>query len=1118
MPGHVFISYSHDSEAHAERVRGLAASLERDGCNVQLDVHKDTGEDWPSWMSRQLREADFILCVITETYCRRWEDRLLPAAGLGVGWEAGLIRRLLYNRKLHNRRIFPVLFDQSDQPHIPLELDGYDRFGLDRPAGYETLLRKLLDRPLRTRPEHGTPPDLPSQRTEPLFPRPGSGAPESPPASRIALSRLPVTGELLVGRDGELGQLDDAWEKANVLCVVAPGGIGKSALVNHWLGRLQQDGWRGAACVYGWSFYSQGVRETGEASADTFVAETLKWLGDPDPQAGTAHERGQRLAELVRQQRTLLVLDGIEPMQHPPGPNAGRLKDPALQALVRELAAHNPGLCVITTRETVTDVKGHAEVAELDLRQLTEPAGADLLQAIGTDGTDKERRHVAREFGGHALALSLLGKYLVEAHGGDLRKHHDVLLLNPDTDQGGHAAHVLLAYENWLGKDSPEAAYLRLLGLFDRPASADCLEALLAKPAIRGLTDTLLPLDQPRRTQALSRLTALGLVSSASPSESRPSGGSRSDASASDLPAPGRSAEASLRLPRERGTPAGLGTPAASLDRSAEASLGLPRERGTPAGFDAHPLVREHFAQRLRSSHADAYRAAHRRLYEHLTKTTEHQPDTLEGLQPLYQAVRHGCEAGLHQQACDEVYRDRILRGNEFYSTRKLGAVGADLGAVACFFTRPWRELSPNLSASDQAWLLNQAAVRLCALGRLTEALEPMRVTLHTNFGGKQWQNAAAVAGNLSELELTLGLVAEAVRDAEQAVESADRSGEWGQRMISRTAHANALHQAGRRDEARELFEQAETMQAEDQPEYPRLYSVAGFHYCDLLLAEAERAAGRALVECGGKVRPVPGSDRDAALASEVARVRAAAPASGDPSQSGVASRSAASATALQSCRAVRERAAQALEWVKTQNWLLDIALDHLTLGRVALYEAVLTPLPLSACPLPLDAAVDGLRAAGQMDELPRGLLTRAWARAVAARSTGAGQGGLAGAQADLDEAWGIAERGEMKLHMVDVLLQRVRLFGMRNAEGGTRSGEGNVEHRASNVQRRSGEDGSPAAQTRPLNTEHRTLNTSLDYPWGSPAADLAEARRLIAATGYHRRDEELADLEGSAQ
>ena len=62
---------------------------------------------------------------------------------------------------------------------------------------------------------------------------------------------------------------------------------------------------------------------------------------------------------------------------------------------------------------------------------------------------------------------------------------------------------------------------------------------------------------------------------------------------------------------------------------------------------------------------------------------------------------------------------------------------------------------------------------------------------------------------------------------------------------LSRTTHADALHQAGRRDEAEARFREAEQMQAERQPDYPLLYSLWGFRYCDLLLTEAERAAGQ---------------------------------------------------------------------------------------------------------------------------------------------------------------------------------------------------------------------------------------------------------------------------------
>ena len=44
----VFISYSHDSHEHSERVQGLGASLSRDGCKCRIDVYKDTDEDWPA--------------------------------------------------------------------------------------------------------------------------------------------------------------------------------------------------------------------------------------------------------------------------------------------------------------------------------------------------------------------------------------------------------------------------------------------------------------------------------------------------------------------------------------------------------------------------------------------------------------------------------------------------------------------------------------------------------------------------------------------------------------------------------------------------------------------------------------------------------------------------------------------------------------------------------------------------------------------------------------------------------------------------------------------------------------------------------------------------------------
>ena len=45
-----------------------------------------------------------------------------------------------------------------------------------------------------------------------------------------------------------------------ILAFTAHGGVGKSTLVNHWLAEMARDNYRGATRVFGWSFYSQGVR------------------------------------------------------------------------------------------------------------------------------------------------------------------------------------------------------------------------------------------------------------------------------------------------------------------------------------------------------------------------------------------------------------------------------------------------------------------------------------------------------------------------------------------------------------------------------------------------------------------------------------------------------------------------------------------------------------------------------------------------------------------------------------------------------------------------------------------------------------------------------------------
>jgi serine/threonine protein kinase len=207
---------------------------------------------------------------------------------------------------------------------------------------------------------------------------------------KISVAKLPVTGSDLFGREEDIAFLDDAWpnKDASVVTIVAWAGVGKSTLVNHWLRRMAADHYRSAELVFGWSFYRQGTSED-SCSADEFLDAALAWFGDPDPRIGTAWEKGERLAKLIAHRRALLVLDGLEPLQNPPGPQEGRLREPSLQALLHELAAFNRGLCAITTRLPVADIADHERTSALrrELEQLSADAGGQAAPSAGRQWT-----------------------------------------------------------------------------------------------------------------------------------------------------------------------------------------------------------------------------------------------------------------------------------------------------------------------------------------------------------------------------------------------------------------------------------------------------------------------------------------------------------------------------------------------------------------------------------------------------------------------------------------------------------------------------------------------------------------------------------------------------------
>lgn len=144
----VFLSYSHDDDAHTDRVHALADRLSGEqGLDVVIDRDAGPGgpnEGWPAWSERQVREAERILIACSEEYALRYEGNEGDSdRGRGTVIEARAIQQFLYLSKGQNARFRVVLFDSSLEAHIPHQLKGYHWFNATEGEGYATLLEWL---------------------------------------------------------------------------------------------------------------------------------------------------------------------------------------------------------------------------------------------------------------------------------------------------------------------------------------------------------------------------------------------------------------------------------------------------------------------------------------------------------------------------------------------------------------------------------------------------------------------------------------------------------------------------------------------------------------------------------------------------------------------------------------------------------------------------------------------------------------------------------------------------------------------------------------------------------------------------------------------------------------
>lgn len=152
----VFISYSHDSDHHKDKVLELSDSLVSDGIFCILDQYEMApSEGWVNWMANNIEKSEFIIVVCTENYTSRSKGSVRSGFGKGKKFESLLSLQELYDNESKNEKIIPIVFSANQIDFIPKPLKPFQYYNLENENGYLDLYRRLTNQPEITRPSLG---------------------------------------------------------------------------------------------------------------------------------------------------------------------------------------------------------------------------------------------------------------------------------------------------------------------------------------------------------------------------------------------------------------------------------------------------------------------------------------------------------------------------------------------------------------------------------------------------------------------------------------------------------------------------------------------------------------------------------------------------------------------------------------------------------------------------------------------------------------------------------------------------------------------------------------------------------------------------------------------------
>lgn len=578
--------------------------------------------------------------------------------------------------------------------------------------------------------------------------------------------------EYFVGREELLQAITADWSdpRRRVTALIGPAGVGKTAVAHLWLSRFLADSsLPHPDKVFWWSF-------TESADVDVFFENAVSSLLDRGiessvPQSVAAQAR--LLAGLLRGDRLLFVLDGLDIVQHEGESQFGLLENNDLREFLRCLGStSHESYCLITSRLPILDLIPFTTYVQHQVGALDSAKGSELLLRLGVTVPEEELQNIVEALHGHPMALKLAASILGSRVPAEARQLSEALLRFPSDSAARTIREGLLRHEGVLSES--ERTLLTILSAFRIAAPKGAVEAMLrANTDGTALDPTLANMGPTEIDAALQHLIESGWL----------------------------------------------------------------RYDSTSQSYAMQPLIRERFVTRWSEKEPERLRALHERIQRYYLTVPSELPfrPSVEDLRPLAEALYHACRAGRYDDAYG-IFVDRIYQGKRRLLVNELGAWEAALAMLAEFFPDRDTSREPEIQNREaKVWVLNETGLALSVLGRLRASAASYQRSSTIAIEAENWRGASTASYNLAQIHEWRGELSDGLTASIRAAEFANRSAEEKPLWISLGHQAWISGLMGRSTEAGVIFQDAQKLRRKLLPRRPYLTGLVGIWYADYL-------------------------------------------------------------------------------------------------------------------------------------------------------------------------------------------------------------------------------------------------------------------------------------------